>query len=81
MIRKFFVIAEGEGRLDIVSRISMLVLQRHVDVESLKYLPMDGCRSRYEVCALSHENSIRQILGQMEHIEGLDKIIVENEHE
>ena len=77
MIRRFVIIAEGEGRLDIVSRISILFLQRHVDVESLKYLPMDGCRSRYEVCALSHENSIRQILGQMEHIEGLSQISFE----
>ena len=47
MIQKFTVTAEGEGRLDIVSRISMLFLQRHIDVESLTYMPAEGLISRY----------------------------------
>ena len=31
MIQKYTVTAEGEGRLDIVSRISMLFMQRHIE--------------------------------------------------
>ena len=49
MIQKYTVTAEGEGRLDIVSRISMLFLQRHIDVESLTYMPVEGMVSRYQV--------------------------------
>lgn len=75
MIQKFVVTAEGEGRLDIVSRISMLFLQRHIDVESLTYVPLEGCMSRYQVYALANEDTIRKVVGQMEHIEGLVKVI------
>lgn len=74
MIHKYIVTAEGESRLDIVSRISMLFLQRHIDVESLTYLPMGGCASCYRVCALARETAIRQVVGQMEHIEGLTSV-------
>ena len=77
MIQKFTITAEGESRLDIVSRISMLFLQRHIDVESLTYLPVEGLDSRYQVCALANEDTIRKVVGQMEHIEGLKKISYE----
>ena len=74
MIQKYTVTAEGEGRLDIVSRISMLFMQRHIDVESLTYMPLEGMMSRYQVCALAKEETIRKVVSQMEHIEGLNKI-------
>ena len=74
MIKKYIIEAEGEGRLDIVSRISMLFLQRHIDVESLSYEPLEGVRSSYKVCALAKEEVIRKVVAQMEHIEGLDII-------
>jgi acetolactate synthase small subunit len=74
MIQKYTVTAEGEGRLDIVSRISMLFMQRHIDVESLTYMPLEGMVSRYQVCALAKEETIRKVVAQMEHIEGLNKI-------
>ena len=77
MIQKYIVTAEGEGRLDIVSRISMLFLQRHIDVESLTYNPVEGMVSRYQVCALAKEDTIRKIVAQMEHIEGLSHISYE----
>lgn len=77
MIQKYIVTAEGEGRLDIVSRISMLFLQRHIDVESLTYNPVEGMVSRYQVCALAKEDTIRKIVAQMEHIEGLSQISYE----
>lgn len=77
MIRKYMVTAEGEGRLDIVGRISMLFLQRHMDVESLTFLPLEGCRSRYQICALAREDTIMKVVSQMEHIEGLDTIYFE----
>ena len=74
MIRKYTIMAEGEGRLDIVSRISMLFLQRHIDVESLKYTPLEGLKSSYQVTALAKEDVIRKVVAQMEHIEGLEQI-------
>ena len=77
MIQKYTVTAQGEGRLDIVSRISMLFLQRHIDVESLTYNPVEGMVSRYQVCALAKEDTIRKIVAQMEHIEGLSQISYE----
>ena len=77
MIQKYTIIAEGEGRLDIMSRISMLVLQRHIDVESFTFLPIDGQMSRYEVCAISKEDVIRKVVAQMQHIEGLAEISYE----
>ena len=77
MIQKFIVTAEGEGRLDIVSRISMLFLQRHIDVESMTFKPHEGMLSRYQVCALAHEDTIRKVVAQMEHIEGLTQISYE----
>ena len=77
MIQKYTVTALGEGRLDIVSRISMLFLQRHIDVESLTYLPSEGLVSQYQVCALAKEDTIRKVVAQMEHIEGLSQISFE----
>ena len=77
MIQKYIVTAEGEGRLDIVSRISMLFLQRHIDVESLTFQPVEGMVSRYQVAALSNEDTIKKIVAQMERIEGLDQIYYE----
>ena len=77
MIQKYTVTAEGEGRLDIVSRISMLFLQRHIDVESMSYMPVEGMVSRYEVCALAREETIKKVVAQMKHIEGLIEISYE----
>ena len=77
MIQKYTVTAVGEGRLDIVSRISMLFLQRHIDVESLTFMPHEGLTSRYQVCALAKEDTIRKVVAQMEHIEGLNDITFE----
>ena len=74
MIQKYTVTAEGEGRLDIVSRISMLFMQRHIFVESLTFLPLEGMASRYQVCALAKEDTISKVVAQMEHIEGLKTI-------
>ena len=74
MIQKYTVTAEGEGRLDIVSRISMLFMQRHINVESLTYSPQDSAVSKYQVCALAKEETIMKVVSQMKHIEGLNNI-------
>jgi hypothetical protein len=52
----------------------MLFMQRHIDVESLSYEPLEGVRSSYKVCALAKEEVIRKVVAQMEHIEGLEMI-------
>ena len=77
MIQKYIVTAQGEGRLDIVSRISMLFLQRHIPVESLTFHPLDGALSQYQVCATAREETIKKVVAQMQHIEGLDTIAYE----
>ncbi len=74
MIQKYTVTAEGEGRLDILSRISMLFMQRHINVESLTYKPLESQTSKYEVCALATETTISKVVSQMKHIEGLNNI-------
>ena len=74
MIQKYTVTAEGEGRLDILSRISMLFMQRHIDVESLTYMPHEGAISKYQVCALASEETVSKVVSQMKHIEGLNNI-------
>lgn len=74
MIRKFEVTAQGEGRLDIVSRISMLYLQRHIEVESLSFSPVEGRQSCYKVMAAADEITIKRLMGQLSHVEGLDEI-------
>ena len=74
MIQKYTVTAQGEGRLDIVSRISMLFLQRHIEVESLTFHPLDGAQSQYQVCAIAREETVKKVVAQMQHIEGLDTI-------
>ena len=77
MIKKYTVTAQGEGRLDIVSRISMLFLQRHIEVESLTFQPMEGIKSQYNVCAIATEETIKKVVAQMQHIEGLETISYE----
>ena len=77
MMKKYTVTAQGEGRLDIVSRISMLFLQRHINVESLTFMPVDAQTSRYQVCALASEETIRKVVAQMAHVEGLNNISYE----
>ena len=52
----------------------MLFLQRHIDVESLTFMPLEGLQSRYQVTALAKEDVIRKVVAQMEHIEGLIRI-------
>ena len=74
MIQKYTVTAEGEGRVDILSRISMLFMQRHIDVESLTYKPQGSAISKYEVCALATEETVSKVVSQMKHIEGLNNI-------
>ena len=74
MMQKFEVIAEGEGRMDIVSRISMLYLQRHIEVESLTFSPLENSLSRYTVLAVADQITIRRLMGQLIHIEGLHKV-------
>ena len=77
MMKKYTVTAQGEGRLDIVSRISMLFLQRHIEVESLTFLPLEGGLSEYKVCAIATGETIKKVVAQMRHVEGLDTISYE----
>ena len=74
MMQKYTIKAEGEGRLDIMSRISMLFLQRHINVESMSFAPAEGGKSRYHVCAVATDEVIRKVVAQMEHIDGLETI-------
>lgn len=73
-LKKFSMTAEGEPRMDIVSRISILYMQRHIPVESLSYSPLDGQKSFIKVCAFSDEGTIRKLMGQIGHIEGLHAV-------
>ena len=72
--KKFNVMAEGLGRIDILNRISMLYSQRHIFVESLSFSPLGNGESRYSLCAVTDENTIRQVVNQMNRIIDLRKV-------
>lgn len=72
--QKFTVTAEGEGRLEVLNRISVLYIQRHIPVEQMHYLPLEGGTSRYEVCATTTEDTIRRVVGQMNNIIELNHV-------
>ncbi len=73
--KKFNVMAEGEGRLDILNRISMLYSQRHIAVQSLTFAPLGNGESRYSLCAVTDENTIRQVVSQMSRIIDIHKVV------
>lgn len=79
MKKKFTVTAIGQGRMDIVSRIAMLYLQRHVKVVSLIFQPAEDGLSRYVVEAYADDLTIRRIMGQLFHVEGLQYIDYETD--
>ena len=72
--KKFNVMAEGRGRLDILNRISVLYSQRHILVESLSFSPIGNGESRYSLCAVTDENTIRQVVSQMGRIIDLHRV-------
>ncbi len=72
--KKFNVMAEGRGRLDILNRISVLYSQRHILVESLSFSPIGNGESLYSLCAVTDENTIRQVVSQMGRIIDLHRV-------
>ena len=72
--KKFNVMAEGRGRLDILNRISVLYSQRHILVESLSFSPLGNGESLYSLCAVTDENTIRQVVSQMGRIIDLHRV-------
>jgi hypothetical protein len=40
-------------------------------------MPVEGMVSRYQVCALAREETIKKVVAQMKHIEGLTEISYE----
>lgn len=72
--KKFNVMAEGRGRLDILNRISVLYSQRHISVESLSFSPLGNGESLYRLCAVTDENTIRQVVSQMGRIIDLHRV-------
>ena len=66
--QKFTVTAEGLSRLDVLNRISVLYIQRHIPVEQMHFQPIDAKASRYVVCAFTTEETIRRVVGQMNNI-------------
>ena len=72
--KRFNVMAEGRGRLDILNRISVLYSQRHILVESLSFSPIGNGESLYSLCAVTDENTIRQVVSQMGRIIDLHRV-------
>ena len=66
--QRFTVTAEGLGRLEVLNRISVLYIQRHIPVEQMHFQPIDAKASRFVVCAFTTEDTIRRVVGQMNNI-------------
>ena len=72
--QKFTVTAEGSGRLEVLNRISVLYIQRHIAVEQMHFLPIDAQASRFVVCAFTTEDTIRRVVGQMSNIVEINNV-------
>lgn len=72
--KKYKVMAEGLGRLDILNRISVLYCQRHIPVESLSFSSLGNGESLYSLCAVTDEDTIQKVVSQMSRIIDLRKV-------
>lgn len=71
---KIMVTATGKNRLEILSRITSLYIQRHIQVESLVLEQGEDGNGMYKICATTSEDSILKIVNQISNIIDISKV-------
>lgn len=71
---RYTVTAFGKNRVDVLNRITLLYLQRNIQVESFVLSQTDGGESKYEICAEASESSITRIVNLMNNIIELNDV-------
>lgn len=71
---RYTVTALGKNRVDVLNRITLLFLQRNIQVESFVLSRTDIGESKYEICAEAPESSIMRIVNLMNNIIELDNV-------
>ncbi len=68
------VIATGKKRLDVLSRITSLFMQRHLPVESVSLKSSENGDGLYMVSLSSSEEVIQHIVNQIKNIEEINNV-------
>lgn len=71
---KYTVTAFGKNRVDVLNRITLLYLQRNIQVESFVLSQTDNGESKYQICAEAPESSIMRIVNLMNNIVELNQV-------
>lgn len=71
---RYTVTALGKNRVDVLNRITLLYLQRNIQVESFVLSQTDNGESKYQICAQAPESSIMRIVNLMNNIIELDHV-------
>ena len=71
---KYTVTAFGKNRVDVLNRITLLYLQRNIQVESFVLSQTDNGESKYQICAETTESSIMRIVNLMNNIVELNQV-------
>ena len=71
---RYTVTALGKNRVDVLNRITLLYLQRNIQVDSFVLSQTDSGESKYEICAEASESSIARIVNLMNNIIELNNV-------
>ena len=71
---KYTVTALGKNRVDVLNRITLLYLQRNIQVESFVLSQTENGESKYQICAEASESSIMRIVNLMNNIVELNQV-------
>ena len=71
---RYTVTAFGKNRVDVLNRITLLYLQRNIQVESFVLSQTDNGQSKYQICAETTESSIMRIVNLMNNIVELNQV-------
>ena len=71
---KYTVTAFGKNRVDVLNRITLLYLQRNIQVESFVLSQTGNGESKYQICAEATESAITRIVNLMNNIVELNQV-------
>lgn len=72
--KNYTVTAFGKNKLETLSRITTLYLQRHIPVESFSMEKMADGNGKFEISAKASESSIERIVKQIKSIVDITRV-------